>query len=104
MNLRLRLFYLRLGSLCYRLWLLNLWFWPFAVGTNTSISYVPGGGLGLNLEHFAVYTLVTSTATWDTVRAITTVIGLIALGPVMLTGLRRVKLGIGAHQRSGLRA
>lgn len=72
--------------------LLNLWFWPFAVGSDTSISYVPGGDMLTNLTHFGVYTLVTSTATWDTVRAIVTVVGISALGPGILAGLRRAKL------------
>lgn len=75
--------------------LLNLWFWPFAVGSETSISYVPGGDMLTNLTHFGVYTLVTSTATWDTVRAIVTVVGICALGPGILAGLRRAKLGRG---------
>jgi hypothetical protein len=73
--------------------LLNLWFWPFAVGGDTSISYVAGADTATNVSHFFVYTLVTSTATWDTVRAVTTVIGLIVLGPAIMAGLRRSKLG-----------
>jgi len=73
--------------------LLNLWFWPFAVGGGTSISYEAGADVGLNLSHFVVYTLVTSTLTWDTVRAVTTVVGLIVIGPALMAGLRRAKLG-----------
>ena len=73
--------------------LLNLWFWPFAVGGETSISYEAGAAVGLNLSHFVVYTLVTSTLTWDTVRAATTVVGLIVMGPALMAGLRRAKLG-----------
>ena len=73
--------------------LLNLWFWPFAVGGETSISYEAGATVGLNLSHFVVYTLVTSTLTWDTVRAATTVVGLIVMGPALMAGLRRAKLG-----------
>ena len=73
--------------------LLNLWFWPFAVGGETSISYEAGATVGLNLSHFVVYTLVTSTLTWDTVRAATTVVGLIGMGPALMAGLRRAKLG-----------
>ena len=49
--------------------------------------------MGLNLSHFVVYTLVTSTLTWDTVRAATTVVGLIVMGPALMAGLRRAKLG-----------
>lgn len=72
--------------------LLNLWFWPFAVGGQTSISYVAGGDAATNFSRFVVYTLVTSTLTWDTVRAVTTVIGIAVLGPAIIAGLRRVKL------------
>ncbi|CAN7395043.1 ATP-binding cassette domain-containing protein [Microbacterium sp. LjRoot45] len=70
---------------------MNLWFWPFAVAGDTSISYVPGGPLGENLGNFLVYTLVTSTATWDTLRAVTTVVGIALVGRAVLASLRRAK-------------
>ena len=72
--------------------IMNLWFWPFAVGSTTTLGYVPGAPLEVNLEHFAAYTLLTSTLTWDTVRAVTTTIGLIVVGPIALSALRRAKL------------
>ncbi|KRC62361.1 hypothetical protein ASE14_00480 [Agromyces sp. Root81] len=71
--------------------LMNLWFWPFAVGTSTGISYDGTAPIGENLASFAVYSLVTSTLTWDTVRAVTTVIGIVAIGPAVLSALRRAK-------------
>lgn len=71
--------------------LLNLWFWPFAVGGGTGISYVPGAPLGTNLSSFLLYSLLTSTAGWDTLRAITTVIGVAVVGRAVLVSLRRVK-------------
>ncbi len=74
--------------------IMNLWFWPFAVGTTASIGYVPGGDVTVNLEHFAVYTLVTSTLTWDTVRALTTTIGIIVAGPMILAALSRAKVAV----------
>lgn len=70
---------------------MNLWFWPFAVGSDTSISYVPGGSLGQNVGNFLVYSLLTSTAGWDTLRAVTTVIGLALVGRALLRSLRRAK-------------
>jgi len=70
---------------------MNMWFWPFAVGADTSISYVPGGGVAENLGNFLVYSLVTSTATWDTLRAVTTVVGLVLVGRAVLSSLRRAK-------------
>ena len=72
--------------------LMNLWFWPFGVGPETSISYLPTGSLPENLGRFGIYTLVTSTLTWDTVRALTTGIGLALIGVPALKALRRAKL------------
>lgn len=72
--------------------LMNLWFWPFGVGPETSISYLPSGSLPDNLGRFGIYTLVTSTLTWDTVRALTTGIGLALIGVPALKALRRAKL------------
>ncbi len=71
--------------------LMNLWFWPFAVGGGTGISYVAGAPLGTNLSSFVIYSLVTSTAGWDTLRAITTIIGIAVVGRAILAALRRVK-------------
>ena len=70
---------------------MNMWFWPFAVGFGTGISYVPGGSIGENLASFLVYSLVTSTLTWDTLRAITTIVGLVVVGRAVLSALRRAK-------------
>ncbi|WP_461164470.1 ATP-binding cassette domain-containing protein [Arthrobacter sp. R4-81] len=71
--------------------LTNLWFWPFAVGAGTGISYVPGAPLSTNLSSFLLYSLVTSTAGWDTLRAITTVVGIAVVGRAILAAFRRVK-------------
>lgn len=71
--------------------LTNLWFWPFAVGAGTGISYVPGAPLATNLSSFLLYSLLTSTAGWDTLRAVTTVIGIAVVGRATLAALRRVK-------------
>ena len=71
--------------------LLNLWFWPFAIGGGTAISYVPGAPITQNLGSFLLYSLVTSTAGWDTLRAATTIIGLVLIGRPVLAALRRAK-------------
>lgn len=71
--------------------LTNLWFWPFAVGAGTGISYVPGAPLDTNLSSFLLYSLVTSTAGWDTLRAVTTIIGIAVVGRAVLAAFRRVK-------------
>lgn len=77
----------------------NLWFWPFAVGFETSISYRPEAGLGENLASFWLYSLATSTLTWDTVRAITTAVGVALVGRPLLAALRRARAG-GPLERS----
>lgn len=74
--------------------LMNLWSWPFIAGVELptydgSLSYVPGAPILENLHTFAVYTLLTSTAGWDTGRAITNTVGIVALGPALLVTLRR---------------
>jgi len=71
--------------------LTNLWFWPFAVGAGTGISYIPGAPPGTNLSSFLLYSLVTSTAGWDTLRGITTIVGIAVVGRAVLAALRRVK-------------
>jgi energy-coupling factor transport system substrate-specific component len=71
--------------------LMNLWSWPFTVGGDTSVSYVPGGELTENLRRFAVFTLTTSTPTWDTVRAVTNVVAVLLLGRPVLGTLRRAQ-------------
>ncbi|WP_105034049.1 ECF transporter S component [Cryobacterium aureum] len=80
--------------------MMNLWFWPFAVGSSTGISYTAGVGPGQNLASFVLYSLVTSTLTWDTVRAITTVVGIALVGPAVLAALRRAKLNPRSEKRS----
>ena len=83
---------------------MNFWFWPFAVGGGTSISYSADAPLGQNLAAFGLYSLVTSTLTWDTVRAVTTTIGLLVAGRAGLAALRRARVGravsSGATRRS----
>lgn len=73
--------------------IMNFWFWPFAVGGSTAISYDAAGPLGQNLASFGLYSLVTSTLTWDTVRAITTSVGILLVGPAALAALRRARVG-----------
>ncbi|WP_217182910.1 ATP-binding cassette domain-containing protein [Streptomyces sp. AC495_CC817] len=71
--------------------LLNLWFWPFAIGSGTAISYEAGAPIAQNLGSFLLYSLVTSTAGWDTLRAVTTIVGVALVGRPVLAALRRAK-------------
>ncbi|MCW2807208.1 MAG: transporter component [Marmoricola sp.] len=73
---------------------MNMSSWPFALGIEVpghsgGLSFVPGAPLLENLHRFGVYTLLTSTGSWDTGRAITNTIALVLLGPAVLTTLRR---------------
>ncbi len=74
--------------------LMNLSGWPFALGIAVpghegALDFVAGAPLAENLQRFAVYTLLTSTGSFDTGRAITTAVTIAVLGPAVLTTLRR---------------
>lgn len=74
--------------------LMNLTFWPFLIGidnavTNANIAFVPGAAVLDNLHRFAIYTVVTTSAGWDTGRAITNATAILVLGPAVLATLRR---------------
>jgi energy-coupling factor transport system substrate-specific component len=74
--------------------LMNLSSWPFLLGIEvpgheSSLAYVAGAPLAENLHRFLVYTLVTSTGSWDTGRAVTNAVAIVVLGPAVLTTLRR---------------
>jgi uncharacterized membrane protein len=92
--------------------MMNLWFWPISIGSGTSISLVDGESVASNLGRFVLYSLTTSTLTWDSVRAITTVVSLVLIGGPALKALRRVvpvrgldrevlRLGVVEHERVG---
>jgi energy-coupling factor transport system substrate-specific component len=74
--------------------LMNLSGWPFILGIAVpghegSLDFVAGAPLLDNLQRFAAYTLLTSTGSFDTGRAITTAAAIVVLGPAVLTTLRR---------------
>jgi len=69
--------------------LMNLWSWPFTLGADTQLSYVPGGAVLENLHRFFLYTVTTSSFGWDTGRAVTNCIAILVLGPAVLAVLRR---------------
>ena len=70
--------------------LMDLQFWPWALGTQTQLSYLPGGGILQNLHRFYIFHLATSMA-WDLPRAIFTAGLTILTGPLVLHALRRSK-------------
>ncbi|MEO1057270.1 MAG: ECF transporter S component [Actinomycetota bacterium] len=77
--------------------LMNMWFWPFAVGTFTgvpdsaTVQFVPGDAVVENLRRFFVFTVTTSTLGWDTGRAITTATAVALIGAPVLAALRRAR-------------
>jgi energy-coupling factor transport system substrate-specific component len=58
-------------------------------GHTGSLAFVAGDPLVENLQRFGLYTLLTSTGSFDTGRAITNSVAIIVLGPAVLTTLRR---------------
>jgi energy-coupling factor transport system substrate-specific component len=76
---------------------MNLWSWPTITGIATpgytgpsgGLDYVPGAPWIANLHRFGAYTLLTSTAGWDTGRAIWTALALGILGRPILDVLHR---------------
>ena len=75
--------------------LMNLSGWPFLLGVvipgheQTALSFDPSAPLVENLQRFGAYTLITSTGSFDTGRAITNAIAIVVVGPAVLTTLRR---------------
>jgi energy-coupling factor transport system substrate-specific component len=75
--------------------LMNLSGWPFLLGIvvpgheQTALSFDPQAALTENLSRFGAYTLITSTGSFDTGRAITNAIAIVVVGPAVLTTLRR---------------
>lgn len=67
---------------------LNLSFWPFASGTGTGLSFLPGASVTTNLHRFVVFSLATSLG-WDVGRALTNVVLILVTGRAVLGALRR---------------
>jgi energy-coupling factor transport system substrate-specific component len=78
------------SSLIYGL-LMDLQFWPWAIGTNTQLSFIPGGALAENLQRFITFHFLSAMA-WDIPRAILTSILTVTAGPAVLTALRRTRV------------
>jgi energy-coupling factor transport system substrate-specific component len=68
--------------------LLNLSFWPFALGAGTDVSFVAGDPVLANLRRLVAFSLATSLG-WDVGRAITTALLVVLVGPLLLPVLRR---------------
>ena len=67
---------------------LNLSFWPFVLGGDTTVSFQPGDAVVDNLRRLVAFSLTTSLG-WDIGRAVTTALLVVFAGPVLLRVLRR---------------
>jgi len=76
-------------SLAYGL-LMDLQFWPWALGADTQLSFIPGGALHENLIRFITFHFLSSMA-WDIPRATLTTVLVLTTGPAVLSALRRTK-------------
>ena len=68
--------------------LLNLWFWPWAAGTASQLSFVAGAPVSENLHRWLLFNLATSLG-YDIPRAIVVAVLLLLAGPPVLAALRR---------------
>jgi len=80
--------YAAVAALAYGL-VMNLWFWPLLAGSDTSVSYVAGGGLVDNLRRFWAFHL-TSSLGFDLPRAVFSALFILVAGRPLLSALRRV--------------
>jgi energy-coupling factor transport system substrate-specific component len=68
--------------------LMDLQFWPWALGSNTQLSYLPNGDISENLSRFITFHFATAMA-WDVPRAIFTSALIAFTGGAVLSALRR---------------
>jgi energy-coupling factor transport system substrate-specific component len=69
--------------------IMNIWFWPFAVGPAEQ-TWSPGTGLGETLARYATFYLVTS-LTWDMARAVGNGALILLLGAPVVRALARFR-------------
>lgn len=67
--------------------IMNLWFWPYAVGTGP-LSWQPGLPLGETLVHYWRFYVLTSFA-WDAAGALANAVLIVITGGALLTSMRR---------------
>ena len=79
-----------LSSLIFGL-LMDLQFWPWALGADTQLTYQAGAAITDNLQRFITFHFISSMA-WDIPRALLTSILIVVTGPAVLSALRRTQL------------
>lgn len=70
--------------------LMDLQFWPWALGSQTQLSYIPGASIATNAHRFIIYHFASSMA-WDVPRAFVTSVLTIITAPAVLFAMRRTK-------------
>jgi energy-coupling factor transport system substrate-specific component len=70
--------------------LMDLQFWPWALGGDTQLSFQPGAPIFENLNRFLTFHFVSSMA-WDIPRAVLTATLIVITAPAVLSALRRTK-------------
>jgi len=70
--------------------LMDLQFWPWALGANTQLSYLVNDSIAQNLSRFIAFHFASAMA-WDVPRAVFTTILLLLSGQAVLSALRRTK-------------
>lgn len=68
--------------------LMNLSFWPWALGQGSELSFVAGAPLSENLGRWLAFNIATSLG-WDLPRAVLTAVLTLLAGPVLLRSVRR---------------
>jgi energy-coupling factor transport system substrate-specific component len=68
--------------------LMDLQFWPWVLGSNTQLSYIPGGAISENFSRFIAFHFASSMA-WDLPRAILTSVLIVLTATPFLGALRR---------------
>lgn len=70
--------------------LMDLQFWPWALGSQTQLSYSANATLGTNIHHFLIFHFASAMA-WDVPRAVLTALLTIITAPAVLFALRRTR-------------
>lgn len=70
--------------------LMDLQFWPWALGSHTQLSYVPGASIATNAHRFIIFHFASSMA-WDVPRAFVTSMLTVITAPAVLFAMRRTK-------------
>ena len=71
--------------------LMDLQFWPWALGGDTQLSYVAGAPVFENMKRFLVFHFLSSMA-WDIPRAALTSVLILLTAPAVLSALRRTQM------------